>query len=858
MKLPGWNRHLRCSDGLNTVRVIARALVVVCALNTLSWAQTPQGPDIAPQALPDALAKFAEQTGLQLLYVSTIVEGKNSKGASGEGSPAQVLTRLLEGTGLRFSFLNDRTVQILPPASHAERSPHRAAPSPLPVVSAGAAVETLEEVVVSASRREEKQSDVAISMMTWTSTALKESGVKTFGDLATLSPGVEFDYYPDLGPGTLTNVAIRGVNALDGSTTGIYLNDTAMISDSGGTFGKSFPFPFDLDRVEVLRGPQGTLLGEGTEGGAIRMIQTQPSLSKMSGYAQGQVAATVNGDPSYEIGAAGGGPLKENVLGFRVGAWGRWEGGYIDRVDPFTNAVVDHNVNRVIDQSFHGALTAAMAGDFLLTPAITYQSLYSRDAATFNPALSNPEEGILHSDKLLAQPVQDEFSLATLTIAGPVRSAHLTAVTSYYHRHVSEQTDATNNKIDWGSRLGLGYPTSDADTLLSEGTHFQSTWSQEIRLASASESRVSWIVGGLYQHSKFSVLGVLYPHTTAAGVQVGNMKTTYDGTKNDLAAYGEVRIPLGAHFTANLGLRAERLIWDVALTSGALDDPNLPVTHKSGAESPTAPKLVMEYRPSSQTLLYGGVTSGYRSGGVYSRIYWWCGDVVPAKYNPDHVWNYELGAKNTLFGGRMQLDTSLFHMRWSQVQDNMRLNCATSFIGNVGGAVSDGVDLNLQALAGSHTRIGLAVGYAHSFYADTIVFHNAVRVHRGDAVGTLPLVPSPLDATASIAYDLPTSRGYTLTARAEDVYHSHNPGPFATQEQNNRNFDPAKLANPATNVLNLRFTAQRAGLDVSIGVANALNTQPTLLLRDAYPGSTYFYATTFQPRTVSLEIEQRF
>ena len=830
-------------------------------LGAASQAQTPQAQrlDIAPQPLPSALSAYADHTGLQLIYVSALVEGKSSKGARGEATPAEVLTQLLEGTGLRFIFLNRRTVQILPPASKLARSPERAPQGSPAAIPASGTMETLEEVVVSASRRDEKQSDVAMSIMTWTATMLQESGVKSLGELATRTPGVEFDFYPDLGPATHTNIAIRGVNARDGSSTAILLDETPMLGDTGATFGKPFPLPFDLERVEVLRGPQGTLLGEGTEGGAIRMMQTPPSLSKSSGYAQGQLETTANGDPSYEIGAAGGGPLKENVIGVRASAWGRWQGGYIDRVNPFTSEVVDHNANRVIDQSFHGALTVAVAGNFLITPALTYQALSSRDAPTFTPALSNPGAGVLQSDKLLAQPVHDEFSVATLAIAGPLRSTQLYAVTSYYHRHVSEDSDDTNNGVDWGSPLGPEYPTTNADTLLSNGYLYQTTWSQEIRLTSGSpESRSSWIVGGLYQHTQYTDLQRLYPHTNAAGVQVGDFQSDYHGTKTSVAAYSEVRIRMGDRVALNVGLRAEHANYDAAMVGAALSDPNPQVTHAAGQESPLSPKLVMEYHPSMHDLYYAGVTSGYRSGGVNSPLYWFCQDIVPSSFKPDEVWNFEVGAKNTLLDGRMQLDTSLFHMRWDQMQNSVALSCGAEYIANLGGAVSNGFDLGLQALAGSRTRINLAVGYAHSYYADTVAANGALRVRRGDAVGSLPLVPSPLDVTASIAYDLPMNRGYTLTARAEDVFHSHNPGPFYSQDPASRSYDPAKRSNPATNVLNFRVTAQRANLDLAIAIENALNTQPTLLLRNAFAGSSYFYATTLRPRTVSLEVDRRF
>jgi outer membrane receptor protein involved in Fe transport len=243
---------------------------------------------------------------------------------------------------------------------------------------------------------------------------------------------------------------------------------------------------------------------------------------------------------------------------------------------------------------------------------------------------------------------------------------------------------------------------------------------------------------------------------------------------------------------------------------------------------------------------------------VNSPIYPWCPDVIPAGYGPDQVWNYEVGAKYTRFSGRVQLDASLFHMRWQHMQNAMPLGCGAAYTANLGGVASNGFDIGFQALVGSRTRINLAIGYADSYYLDTIVANGAVRVRSGDAVGSLPLVPSPLDATSSISYRLPLDRGYAVTVRAEDVYHGHNPGPFYSQNPASRSYDPGKVSNPATNAFNLRATMQRSNLEVSLALDNATNAQPILLRRNAFTGSTFFYATTLRPRTVSLAIDRNF
>jgi iron complex outermembrane receptor protein len=196
----------------------------------------------------------------------------------------------------------------------------------------------LQEVVVTATRREERLQDVPISLTAFSQEKLDQQGLRNIDDLVRLSPGVTFQRN---GNGSSANyndessdISIRGIDSQAGtSTTGLYIDDTPIQSRHIG-FGAVNVFPqlFDVDRVEVLRGPQGTLFGAGAEGGALRFISPQPSLTKDSGYIRSELATTKDGDQSYELGAAAGGPIIDDVLGFRISASYRRDGGWVDRV----------------------------------------------------------------------------------------------------------------------------------------------------------------------------------------------------------------------------------------------------------------------------------------------------------------------------------------------------------------------------------------------------------------------------------------------------------------------------------------------------------------------------------------------
>jgi outer membrane receptor protein involved in Fe transport len=191
---------------------------------------------------------------------------------------------------------------------------------------ASASGEQLQEVVVTAEKREENLNKVPISVAVFGRDEMEQRNIVSMADVAAVTPGVDFQ-----NTGSTIALAIRGVSSgISGySTTGIYIDDVPVQIrlDNGIVPGtNTTPLVFDLDRVEVLKGPQGTLFGAGAEGGTIRFVQPQPSLTEYSGFARAGVAGTDGGGPSYEVGAALGGPIIQDELGFRVSAWHDREG----------------------------------------------------------------------------------------------------------------------------------------------------------------------------------------------------------------------------------------------------------------------------------------------------------------------------------------------------------------------------------------------------------------------------------------------------------------------------------------------------------------------------------------------------
>src|SRR3984885_481005 len=188
----------------------------------------------------------------------------------------------------------------------------------------------LGEIVVTAQRREESLSKVPVSVTALTQEDMDTKGIKDIIDVVRFTPGIAID-----NSGT-NNISIRGISSTGGAgTTGIYIDDTP-IQMRGLAFNPDDALPkwFDIDRVEVLRGPQGTLFGAGSEGGTVRYITTAPSLTKASIYGRSELSFTQGGAPSYEAGIAAGGPIIDGTLGARATIWYRRDGGWIEPVDP--------------------------------------------------------------------------------------------------------------------------------------------------------------------------------------------------------------------------------------------------------------------------------------------------------------------------------------------------------------------------------------------------------------------------------------------------------------------------------------------------------------------------------------------
>ena len=402
--------------------------------------------------------------------------------------------------------------------------------------SAAAASGALEEIVVTATRREERLQDVPISVTAFSQDKLDAEGLHSIDDLTRLSPGVAFERngmssagnYNDEG----SDINIRGVDSTAGtSTTGVYIDDTPIQTRHIG-FGSinAFPALFDLDRVEVLRGPQGTLFGAGAEGGVVRFIAPAPNLKAQSGYFRADAGSTDGGSPSYEGGAAFGAPIIDDVLAFRASVSFRRDGGWVDRVGytlspnalaatptPVYNGdTTQPNANFQETTTARLAVTWKVTDALEITPSIYYQRLLIHDTAAYWVALSDPSAGIYRNGNARTNPSDDPFTLSSIKVKWDFGFASLFSNTAFYDRNQKATSDYSQYlRATWASFADLPntFPVTGANGY-APFQDDQRNFYEEIRLASSDQAaRIIWNAGVFFSHLKENVPEVIIDPT---------------------------------------------------------------------------------------------------------------------------------------------------------------------------------------------------------------------------------------------------------------------------------------------------------------------------------------------------------
>ena len=764
----------------------------------------------------------------------------------------------------------------------------------------------MEEIVVTATRHEESLSKVPLSVTALSQDALDSKGIKDFTDVVRFTPGVTIDT-----SGT-NAISIRGISSSGGAgTTGIYIDDTPIqMRALGFNPDETLPKTFDLDRVEVLRGPQGTLFGAGSEGGTVRYIMTQPSLTKESTYARTELSTTQGGDPNLEGGIAHGGPIIDGVLGYRASIWYRYDGGYIDRVDhldandPTALTVVDHKTNHSNSIAGRLAFILQPVEGVTITPALMVQNVRRHDQSTYWPAYSSGSHLVNGSPE--RYPVPDEYYLPSLKIEADVGTARLVSNTSYYHR--SEQTAYLGTVYDlayfqsqvWnigscGSASTSAFsPTSgcswyplidangihplvDATTGLplfpgystpNKITNRQDTVTQEIRLQSNDDSsRWKWTVGAFWSLSKelsieelrdtqvipvwnalFGIDPRSYPFFQDAsgngnwyycngvgtpGLGFPDCDIYYNHNLShdrQLAAFGEATYSVTERVKLTAGGRYAKMSFDLNHTANGLENSGPGQNTGRYAENAFTPKLGVSFQVDPNDLYYLTYSKGFRPGGVNPPLPLALCGPTPAGFKSDSTQSYEVGAKNN-FGGKLRLASSVYFIKWNQIQQNVYVPgaCGFQYTDNTGTAIAKGFDVQAEAVVGGGVSVDLSVGYTNARYSKSSPLAQAGDAISGEAaINYAPGVNPPWNVAVGTQYNFTALRRDGFV-RLDWEYASRNPWRAAVQDPANAHqFDPNSYTLPATSFASLRAGVILGPWSVTAFVDNLFDSHTVL------------------------------
>jgi iron complex outermembrane receptor protein len=775
----------------------------------------------------------------------------------------------------------------------------------------------LQEITVTATRHEESLSKVPISVTAFTQDAMDLRGVKDFQDVAKFTPGVSID-----NSGT-NNISIRGISSSGGAgTTGIYIDDTPIqIRALAFNPDDALPKAFDVDRIEVLRGPQGTLFGAGSEGGTVRYITTQPSLTKSDVYSREEVSYTQGGSPSYEAGLAAGGPLIDGTLGGRVTVWYRRDGGYIDRIDPTTLALDESNANWDRTVLIRLAALWQPVEGIDITPSIYYQDRYRNDAENYWPLYSNPGSNSFVSANPTRTPDPDRFYLASIKAEGDVGFAKLISNTSFYHRREQTGYDGTLLNLGFyqegvfldpnsGAPISNPYPLIDgngihlpvgAQNYVSPATidNGQQNITEEIRLQSKdSSSAFIWTTGIFFNVNRQSYLEQIHdpllnelslaatgqPYT-AFFVDPNGNPVVYDprfpndsyflntnAKDQQIALFGEGTYSFTDQWKLTTGVRFSRTKFDNhTLTGGPQLFLEPQTVNSSQTNNSFTPKVSLSYQYDPRNLYYFTYSKGFRPGGANNPVpAAACGQdfasfnitASPLTFSPDTVQSFEVGAKNN-FDNRVKLASSVYYIHWNNIQQTVVPPiCQISWIQNLGTAVAKGFDVQADVALTDSFTLELATGFTDARYTSDAGFgpgNNVVVT--GDAITGQSGQPNPpVTATIGLEYKF-NLVGHASFVRLDDEYESRPRWNAPQQDAATLQFDPANYRLSSTNFASARAGMTFGGWQVAAFVDNLTDnhvvTNYNWTIDPGDGNSRLERQYTFRPRTFGLTFTYR-
>ncbi|MBN8431302.1 TonB-dependent receptor [Microbulbifer salipaludis] len=758
----------------------------------------------------------------------------------------------------------------------------------LPVVAQEGAKRALEEVTVTARKRDESLQDVPVSIQALGEQRLEQQGVSGFDDYALLLPSLS---YQSAGPG-LSQVYMRGAaDGGDGNASGsqpsvaIYLDEQPVTA-----IGRNLDLHiYDIARVEALAGPQGTLYGASAQSGTLRIITNKPDTQAFSAAVDVEASTTRDGDPSHVLEGYINVPLSDRAA-VRLVAWDKGEGGYIDNIpgtrtyglasessySPVTQVtednadLVEENFNELDNRGARAALKVDLNDRWTATASVLTQRQETSGTWFHDPENPNGEVGDLEVQRYFPDRSDDQFTQYGVNVEGDLGAASLVYSGSMLDRDVEYASDytayadyANYANAYWVPAYACYYtggqaveqPCSSLAIYYNDDNRYQRQ-THEVRLQSQLDGPLQYVVGAFIESAShdYRQEWEMDGMAQGAGFQTmdePNLFYLTDQKREDRqrAVFGELSYDLSEDLTVALGARFFRAESELSGISGyGTQSPWTPdaVVDSRVEDSDKTLKANVTYQVSEDIMFYATYSQGYRLGGVNRAN----NDLVPVQYRPDFLDNYEFGWKTELLDGALRLNGAIYRMDWEDTQ-------FTRYDSSYGLPVGVTLNVGQSEILGIESDITYALT-DNWLLSGGFAFNNA-EVSEDFVVGSnfapdgtsLPNVPE-------LKYNLTSRHNFTVAGRDafaqltyahvgesyNDLYVFKGDSPV----------DRRSVQDSYDNV-NLRAGVDEAQWGLDVFVNNLTDERPQLTRFTAGYDSSI---TTARPRTLGVSFRRRF
>jgi outer membrane receptor protein involved in Fe transport len=676
-----------------------------------------------------------------------------------------------------------------------------------------------DDIVVTAQKREQSLIDVPISITAITGADLAKRSASTIEDLQYAIPGISITQFS---PGQ-QRVQMRGVSVYSGlPTVGVYQDEMPLNLENNQS-GQDVRL-LDINRVEVLRGPQGTLYGQGAVGGTIRYITNDVDLARIGASASGEVAGVNGGATDWKGEAMLNVPMVTDRLGVRFAGSYQNFGGWID--NPILGG---RNVNGGHALTLRGKLKMVFTDAFKLTLTVQHQEL-----AIGAQNLSDGNQKVFDR---VPTPFSSTATLANATATYDLGFATLLSSTGYIDRRDQTTIDLTNTLAPF-IPLFTGVPSSAITGISSQGARRNKIFTEEVRLSSNGDAPLGWTVGGFYRNSQSTSRSdtIVVPDLLPPGFVLFAGNGTSPENSRSWAVFGEGSYRILPTLTALVGLRyfQDQRVQDTVSTvfgASAID-------RGRATFDALSPRFNLSWQPNDRMTFYANVAKGFRSGGFNVTSTGAGLGTVPPSFAPDTLWSYEVGGKFRSADHKLSVELSGYRNDWNDVQTTTNIpGLPTNFTTNGGKLAGWGADGSISYTPVSALTFTLTGGWNNMAYKSNSAEHLA-----GDRADYVPRFTG--SASAEYRFDLGRLPSFVRL----DYQHSDSFQVFI------RNFQTVPARSDVQDILNARVGISGDQWSAAVFVRNVLNRDSVL-----YPAfAALIYPARMQPRTAGLSFSVKY